>query len=203
MYVFNILCAFSWNKRIDWLQECTERKASKKFRKGSLEFSYFNSIISKKKKFDVCVTMHHWYNNMNSWLDATMIILLTISISSACVRWSFRPSSGELDCVYSLWYKAPKFLPAGGYRQAETSVFRLIEIVNKIIIVASSWLFILLYAKEQLGSCWNEHSRLWKIYNTALSYNENLKVNEISSLVKHFSASVKSEVGKGMFHILT
>jgi hypothetical protein len=22
------------------------------------------------KKFDVCVTVHHWYNNMNSQLDA-------------------------------------------------------------------------------------------------------------------------------------
>jgi hypothetical protein len=29
------------------------------------------------------------------------------------------------------------------------------------------------------------------------------KVNAISSLVKHFSASVKSEVVKGMFNILT
>jgi len=35
-------------------------------------------------KFDVCVTMHHWYNNTNSELDAIKIVLITISISSTC-----------------------------------------------------------------------------------------------------------------------
>jgi len=29
-YVFNSPCAFSWNKRSDFLQKCTEWKASKK-----------------------------------------------------------------------------------------------------------------------------------------------------------------------------
>jgi hypothetical protein len=34
-------------------------------------------------QIDVCVTVHHWYNNINSQLDATIIILLLIiSISS-------------------------------------------------------------------------------------------------------------------------
>ena len=36
------------------------------------------------KTFDGCVTVHHWYNNINSRLDATVIILLIISISSTC-----------------------------------------------------------------------------------------------------------------------
>ena len=31
----------------------------KKFRKSSFEFSYFNNIISEKKKFDVSVTVNH------------------------------------------------------------------------------------------------------------------------------------------------
>jgi len=34
--------------------------------------------------FDVCVTVHHSYNNINSQLDATIIVLLIISINSAC-----------------------------------------------------------------------------------------------------------------------
>jgi len=55
-------------------------------------------------------------NNINSRLDATMIILLTISISSTCFGRNYRPKHVEL-----------------------------IEIVNKIIIVASSRLFILLH----------------------------------------------------------
>ena len=57
--------------------------------------------------------MHHWYNNINSQLDATIIILLIISISSTGFGRQFRPSSGALDCVYSLCYKVPTMLPAG------------------------------------------------------------------------------------------
>ena len=40
--------------------------------------------------------------------------LLIIPISSTCFRRWFRPSSGALDCVYSLWYKARTMLPATG-----------------------------------------------------------------------------------------
>ena len=36
------------------------------------------------RKFDVCVTVHNWYNNINSQLDATIIILLIILIISTC-----------------------------------------------------------------------------------------------------------------------
>ena len=40
--------------------------------------------------------------------------LLIIPVGSTCFgRW-FRPSSGALDCVYSLWYNAPTMLLAGG-----------------------------------------------------------------------------------------
>ena len=59
--------------------------------------------------------MHHWYNNTNSQLDSTMIILLIMSISSTCFGRQFRPSSGALDCVYSWCYNAPTMLPAGLY----------------------------------------------------------------------------------------
>ena len=38
-------------------------------------------ISCKTFEFDVCVTVHHLYNNINSQLDATIIILLAISIS--------------------------------------------------------------------------------------------------------------------------
>ena len=74
---------------------------------------YKISMIKRESdKFDVCVTVHHQYNNINSELDATIIILLIILISVTCFRRRFRPSSGALDCVYSLWYKAPTMLPA-------------------------------------------------------------------------------------------
>ena len=54
-------------------------------------------------------------NNINSQLDATIIItilLLIISISSTCFGRQFSPSSGALDRVYSLRYSrnAPAML---------------------------------------------------------------------------------------------
>jgi len=42
---------------------------------------------------------HRTYNNINSQLDATIIILLIISISSTWFGRQFRPSSGAPDCV--------------------------------------------------------------------------------------------------------
>ena len=40
---------------------------------------------NRSKTFDVCVTVHHWYNNTNSQLYAIIIIiLLIISIISTC-----------------------------------------------------------------------------------------------------------------------
>ena len=44
---------------------------------------------------------HRTYNNINSQLDATIIILLIISMSSTCFGRQFRPSSGAPDCVVS------------------------------------------------------------------------------------------------------
>ena len=46
--------------------------------------SHVKCPILTKSEFDVCVAVHHWYNNINSQLDATIIILLMISISSTC-----------------------------------------------------------------------------------------------------------------------
>ena len=42
-----------------------------------------NYIRKLFRRFDVCVTVHHWYNNRNRQLEGT-IILLIISISSTC-----------------------------------------------------------------------------------------------------------------------
>ena len=67
-------------------------------------FKYFTALFTS---FNVCVTMHHWYNNINSQLDARIIILLTINYHLKHVE--------------------------------------LIEIINKITTVASSWLFVLYF----------------------------------------------------------
>jgi hypothetical protein len=59
--------------------------------------------------------------------------LLIIPISSTSFgRW-LRPSSGALDCGYSLWYNAPTMLPAGSL-EAEFLCF-LIGIINKLLLL--------------------------------------------------------------------
>jgi len=63
------------------------------------------------------------HNNIKSQLDATVIILLIFSISSTCFVRQFRLSSGALDCVYSLWYKSPTMLPAGGQDEVELLIY--------------------------------------------------------------------------------
>jgi len=63
----------------------------------------------------------------NSQLDATIIILLTISISSTCFGRQSRPSSGALDCVYSLWYSAPTMLPAGDQDEVKLETWKSCE----------------------------------------------------------------------------
>ena len=45
--------------------------------------------------------------------------LLIIPVSLTCFEQLFCPSSGELDCVLSLWYNAPTMLPAGGRQHSK------------------------------------------------------------------------------------
>ena len=66
----------------------------------------FNGVHGPKMQFHICC-------NINSQLDATIKILLIISIGSTCFGWYLRSSSRAPDCIYSLWYNAPAVLPAG------------------------------------------------------------------------------------------
>ena len=80
------------------------------------------------------------YNNINSRLDATIIILRITSISSTCFGRQFRPSSGALDCVYSLWYNAPTVMPVGTTVRCIIPHYRpkhveLIVIINKNLLL--------------------------------------------------------------------
>ena len=49
-----------------------------------LQMRSFMCHVNNDKSFDVYVTVHHRYNNINSQLHATIIILLIISISPIC-----------------------------------------------------------------------------------------------------------------------
>jgi hypothetical protein len=67
--------------------------------------------------FDICLTVHHWYKKCRQPTRCNNNYILVIPISSPCFgRW-FRPSSGALDCVYSLWYNAPTMLLAGSLEE--------------------------------------------------------------------------------------
>ena len=65
-------------------------------------------------KFDICLTVHHWYKWYRQLNRFNNNGLLIIPISSTCFGRRFRPFSGALDCVYSLWYNAPTMLPGCG-----------------------------------------------------------------------------------------
>ena len=64
------------------------RKNSKSY--NFIDYKFSLSVLSKNISPSkilwsyVCVTVHHWYNNIISQLDARIIILLIISISSKC-----------------------------------------------------------------------------------------------------------------------
>ena len=45
----------------------------------------------------------------------------------------FRPSSGALECVYSLWSNAPTMLPAGDLNEMELSVPPHPQAVNAVL----------------------------------------------------------------------
>ena len=53
--------------------------------------------------FDICLTVHHWYKNYRQPTICKNNGLLIIPISSISFGRLFRPSSGALNCVLSLW----------------------------------------------------------------------------------------------------
>ena len=87
------------------------------------------------------------YNNINSQLDTIIIIiiiiiiiLLIISISSTCFGRYFRPSSGALDCVYSLWYNCIYMHNATSCKHSLV-LLRMGEIITRNML---SWLKLLI-----------------------------------------------------------
>jgi len=96
-----------------------------------------------------CTTVRHWYNNIDNQLDATITVYL-IPISSTCFRRRFRPSSGTLDCVYSLCYNAPTVLPSGsqdavppnpGYRPATSWVHYTTSCKHSLLLLRMDKIF--------------------------------------------------------------
>jgi hypothetical protein len=67
--------------------------------------------------------------------DAAIQVNLLFLVSSACFGECFRPSSGALDCIYSIWYYSPKSLPAG-----VTDELRLLCSLNSSMTPAGSHL---------------------------------------------------------------
>jgi hypothetical protein len=77
-----------------------------------ISFIAFHDNIQR----DVCVTVHHQYNDVSNQRDATIFFrLLTFFKSGLHVSGDkIRSSSGALfDCIYSYWYNAPTALPTG------------------------------------------------------------------------------------------
>jgi len=58
-----------------------------------------------------------------TWLYLQYLVVFTQVAAGWCLEWvetesfgrGFRPSSGALDCIYSIWWCSPKLLPAGAH----------------------------------------------------------------------------------------
>jgi len=94
-------------------------------------FYTYNSILNSKWKqfrgldetlpnacrisswFDVCVTMHYWYNNINSQLDATITNFID-NYNQLNMFWAIiSPILRSTGLCLQLVYNAPVILPAG------------------------------------------------------------------------------------------
>ena len=79
--------------------------------------------------------------DINSQLDAKIIILLIISISSTCFGRTFRPSSGALDCVYSLCQQAASSVHYTTSCKHSLVLLRMGEIIDRNML---NWIKLLL-----------------------------------------------------------
>ena len=59
------------------------------------------------------VFIYYMYYYERNQQDATVQVDLLFLVSSTCFGRCFRPSSGALDCIYSIWQYSSKLLPAG------------------------------------------------------------------------------------------
>jgi len=84
-----------------------------------------------------CILINYESNKQ----DATIQVNLLFLVSSTCFGRCFRPSSGALDCIYSICFL--KLLPAGSLQQLE---WTLPDTVNT---VKCSWW----WAKTLLETC--------------------------------------------------
>jgi hypothetical protein len=97
------------------------------------------------------MTIIIYMNNKPNQLDETATIILIIPISSTCFGQPFCPSSGALDCGVT---QIPSYRTARHWVHYTTSCItqssapedgqnvELIGIINTVVTVASSWLYL-------------------------------------------------------------
>jgi len=75
--------------------------------------SYFPLVVTGRiKGADHTGPLYLWSNYESNQQDATKLVNLLFLVSSTCLGSRFRPSSGALDCIYSIWQYSAKLLPA-------------------------------------------------------------------------------------------
>jgi hypothetical protein len=65
--------------------------------------------------FTVSGSVHSSCCRLVSWMSWNCSLLFLVS--STCFGWCFCPSSGALDCIYSIWWFSPKLLLATSRQQ--------------------------------------------------------------------------------------
>jgi len=80
-----------------------------------LQLKYYN--LHSKIYADFTKKGEYIHGTMKITNKTHIQINLLFQVGSTCFgRW-FRPSSGALDCIYSIWWSSPKLLLAGSRQQ--------------------------------------------------------------------------------------
>jgi len=64
-----------------------------------LSWSFLNTVLESWRSWVHAL----WYNYERNQHDATIQVNWLFLVSSTCFGQCFRPSSGVLDCIYSIW----------------------------------------------------------------------------------------------------
>ena len=111
--------------------------------------------------FDICLTVHHCYNNVDNQLDATITSLL-IRISSTCFGQFFAHPQERQTVFYSMWYNALKLLPAGSLEHGRTVSASAFQTTGRkqleciIPHAVKHSLSLLRMGKKLLETCWDD-----------------------------------------------
>jgi len=88
-------------------------------------------LLQNLRPTEMCRPWRSWirasqYIYESNQQDATVWVDLLLLVSSTCFGRCFRPSSGALDRIYSIWLCSPNLLLGGALDELESSYINII-----------------------------------------------------------------------------